>query len=169
MNILKWQIKLAAKKYGFDWKLIAAIVAQESGGIATAVRYEPRFYERYVEGKKSKDLAGHCPQFFPTLPTELKLRAFSFGLMQIMGQTARECGFNKNYLTDLLKPSINLNVGCSYLRFLYDKFTNDSLPHNDRIYLAIAKYNGGPGNPQEHYAARVLKRIEDGTYIKAYQ
>jgi len=158
--ILKWKIKRAAKKHGIDWRLVAAIVAVESNGDYMAIRYEPGFFDRYVAGNDRAELNGHVPKSIPTLSTERKLRAFSFGLMQIMGQTAREQGFARDNLTELLKPSINLNQGCSYLKHLHDKRTSDLLSPRARWYEAVAKYNGGPANPQYSYADKVFFKLK---------
>lgn len=65
------------------------------------------------------------------------------GLMQLMPQTAAFIsgkagvqGFTKQ---DLYDPSVNIRLGCSYLRYLADKFGND-------MRLTLYAYNAGEGN-----------------------
>lgn len=42
----------------------------------------------------------------------------SWGLVQIMGAVARECGFSGLYLPQLLDPRVNLEFGCGFLNVL---------------------------------------------------
>ena len=51
--------------------------------------------------------------------TELLGQQASWGLMQIMGATARERGF-KGWLTELCDPAVNLEWGCRHLRWMLD-------------------------------------------------
>ncbi len=78
----------AAGKYNLPENLILAIIDVESGGDPWAIRYEPAFYTRYIVGKPTKVFGPVSKE------TEQKARATSWGLMQIMGQVARERGFS---------------------------------------------------------------------------
>lgn len=137
-------------RLNIDPILVACIIQTESAGNCFAVRYEPAFYRRYIEDKK--ELLGHVPKSIPTLDTELRLRAFSFGLMQIMGQTAREVGFKGDNLTLLFKPEINIEVGCLVLLSKLKKHSFDKKK-------ALLNYNGGA---DLEYPYRVLRNIENG-------
>ena len=70
----------AAARYGLDPALVCALIEQESAWDAHAIRYEPGFRSRYV-----------APLALPA--TEEVARSISWGLMQVMGQVAREHGF----------------------------------------------------------------------------
>src|SRR5262245_59806469 len=88
--------KAAAARHGLDPALVCAICHHESEGWQPwAFRYEPAFYAKYIEVMVS-------------LPaTEKRARAFSYGLMQIMGQVAREQGFTGKSLGELFDPAVN--------------------------------------------------------------
>jgi hypothetical protein len=66
------------------------------------MRYEPAFRTRYV-----------APLGLP--PTEEIARSISWGLMQVMGQVAREHGFSGKYLSALCDPAAGLELGCTVL------------------------------------------------------
>lgn len=153
--MLKDLIEAAARKYSFDINLIAAMVKQESDGDPLAIRFEPGFFRRYLSGKPLNDLGGFVPsENRVTRDTERTLRACSFGLMQIMGQVAREIGYSDPSLTRLLIPDINLEWGCKYLSRLRDKFKTDVEP--ERTQLILLRWNGG-GDPS--YPNKVLAHI----------
>jgi Transglycosylase SLT domain len=80
--------------------LVCAIVEQESAWDAHAIRYEPAFRTRYV-----------APLALP--PTEEIARSMSWGLMQVMGQVAREHGFAGKFLSALCEPAAGLDIGCA--------------------------------------------------------
>ena len=81
--------------------------------------------------------------------TEARARAFSWGLMQVMGQTAREHGFAESSLASLCDPETALNVGC---RVLASKLA----AAEDNVAHALSLWNGG-ANPD--YSAGVLARV----------
>lgn len=68
--------------------------------------------------------------------TEMQLRATSFGLTQIMGQTARELGFDGTYLSELFEPDVNTRVG-------FRKLKLSLLRKNGDVHAALLEYNGG--------------------------
>jgi hypothetical protein len=77
----------------------------------------------------------------------------SWGLMQIMGATAREEGFRGPYLTQLCDPATNLTIGCSVIAKLL-------LWSAGNVHLALAAYNAGIGGASseagQRYATSVL-------------
>jgi soluble lytic murein transglycosylase-like protein len=129
--------KQKASEHGLDPTLICAIVEQESDWNQWAMRFEPAFERRYIK---------------PALPqsptTEEMAKAVSFGLMQIMGEVARELGFGEKYLTELCDPFINLEYGCKH-------FANKLQNADGDTRMALLHWNGG-GNLQ--YPDQVLAR-----------
>src|SRR5271155_1517669 len=89
-----------ASAHGLDPALVCAVVEQESAWDAHAIRYEPAFRTRYV-----------APLGLP--PTEEIARSISWGLMQVMGQVAREHGFESKFLSALCEPEFGLDTGCA--------------------------------------------------------
>ncbi len=176
-------IRVKSAKYNLDPKVVAAIVLQESSGRIFASRYEPGFYRRYIGHLDKRDLLGHVPRTI-TLGTEKVHRSTSWGLMQIMGETARGQDFDKDDMPELCLPENNIEIGCRYLRHLLNldsnktlaeaqqtKFFKDYLsktpptePEEEtRIKMALLRYNGG-GNHK--YPSHVISRVKRGEYEK---
>lgn len=134
-------IALAQKKaaeHGISPKIFCGLVERESSWDPWVVRYEPAFYEKYVQ--KQVDAGAIHDE------TEAHARAFSWGLCQAMGEDAREMGFT-GHLAQLCDPETGLEYGARMLRHMID------LAHAN-ITAALQRYNGG-GNP--NYAAEVLQ------------
>lgn len=152
-KIAKYILKYA-KEYELIPKIVAGVVWQESKGDHFAVRFEPLFYEKYI---KNKPLTGYVPKSgIPTEETERHLRSYSFGLMQIMGATARDFGYSAQYLTQLVRAKDNIRVGCLILKTYIDRAGS--------IKGGLLRYNGGgdPSYPdkimiasQSHFAREV--------------
>lgn len=119
--------KFYSMKYGIDTALICAVAEVESEWNQYAVRYEPDFYTHYIEPLFNKD---HLTM------TEATARSTSWGLMQIMGETAREFGFVGEYLSQLCDPDIGLDYGCKKLRACLNEHSGD-------VREALLEYNGG--------------------------
>jgi hypothetical protein len=147
--------RAAASRHALDARLVCAVVEQESTWDAHAIRYEPGFRTRYV-----------APLGLP--PTEEIARSISWGLMQVMGQVAREHGFSGKFLSALCDPAAGLDVGCAVLAAkLTIRPGSSSRGSNatERSPLPAAEvdvarglqlWNGG-ANPD--YAAQVLARV----------
>lgn len=103
--------------------LVCGIVERESTWDPWAERYEPGFYEEYIKPLKI------------TSPTESTGRATSRGLMQLMGQSARERGFT-GQLSTLFIPYQGLLWGCKHLQFKIEHANGD-------LHLALLRWNGG--------------------------
>ena len=120
---------LAAKyaaKHGLDTALICAVIEQESSWDPFAVRFEPAFEARYIKPA------------IPNMPTTLEMtKAMSFGLMQLMGETAIEFGWKGKFLTELCDPHTGVDFGCAKLRHCLDI----SAMGGETTALLI--YNGG--------------------------
>lgn len=94
--------RAAAARHALHPALICAVVEQESAWNSFAMRYEPAFRARYV-----------APLGLPI--TEEVARSISWGLMQVMGQVARENGFDGKFLSALCDPAAGLDCGCRVL------------------------------------------------------
>ncbi len=138
-------VKVAIDK-GIDPALVCAVCAHESGGWDQhAFRYEPAFYSRYIE-----KMAGLSE-------TEKHLRASSMGLMQVMGQVAREFGFDEKNLATLLDPYNSIIWGCKKLKRCLDK-------NGGNTQAALLEYNGG-GNA--NYPDLVAIHYKDYAYLNS--
>jgi len=84
---------------------LQAIIHQESGGNERALRQEPR------------------------------LQDASYGLMQLLGRTARRLGFS-GPLEGLFSPGTNIALGARYFSGLLTRYPEPG--------AALAHYNGGP-------------------------
>jgi soluble lytic murein transglycosylase-like protein len=131
----------AAHAHSLWPELVCAIIEQESSWDPWAIRYEPGFYRRYIEPQLARG-AGFSD-------TEARARAFSWGLMQVMGQTAREHKFAEPSLAKLCDPATGLAIGC---RVLAAKLA----AAEDNVTRALLLWNGG-GNPD--YPKEVLARV----------
>jgi len=142
----------AAAQHALDPALICAIVEQESAWDPHAIRYEPAFRTRYV-----------APLGLP--PTEEVARSISWGLMQVMGQVAREHGFTAKSLAALCDPATGLAIGCAVFAAKLRASTNDAasaVNNSDaasvaaNVERALELWNGGANTS---YAAQVLARV----------
>lgn len=128
--------KQTALAHGLDPVLVCAVVEQESDWIPQSIRYEHGFYQRYIV-----KLNLH--------PTEARARAFSWGLLQLMGQVAREEGFD-GHLVDLCQPAVGLDRGCVHL-------AKKLADHHGDVTLGLLSYNGGSN---QLYPQEVIARME---------
>lgn len=136
---LKDKAKYYARLHGLEGALVCAVVEQESNWAPWAIRYEPAFQTRYVE-----------PQNLG--PTETVARSISWGLMQLMGEVARELGF-QGKLASLCDPDTGLEWGCKHLKAKLDA-------HGGDVTAGLLAWNGG-GNKE--YPEQVLART--GAYV----
>jgi soluble lytic murein transglycosylase-like protein len=127
--------KQTALRHGLAPEIVCAVCEQESSWNPWAIRYEPAFRQRYV-----------APLGLPA--TEEIARSMSWGLMQVMGETAREAGFSDKFLSALADPATGLEFGCVVLA---EKFRLAE----GNAFAALESWNGG-GNPD--YASQVLAR-----------
>jgi soluble lytic murein transglycosylase-like protein len=134
------RVALAAKwapKYGLNPYIVCAVCEQESAWNPFAVRFEPAFEARYIRPA------------LPAAPTTRELtEAISFGLMQVMGEVAIECGWAGKFLTELCDPDTGVDFGCRKLQKCFAAHPNPE--------QALLAYNGG-GN--QFYGKQVLARV----------
>ena len=144
----------AAAAHALDPALVCAICEQESSWNPWSLRYEPLFFAKYVAPLYTNNKVS---------ASEAYARGFSWGLMQVMGQTAREHGFTEPFLSALCDPADALEIGCRVLRKKFDTGQSAALPvaqailpaQGDATTRALLLWNGG-SNPA--YAAKVLSR-----------
>ncbi len=111
------------------------------------IRYPVKFQEQIL--KSVEEFSLDKDLIYAVIHTESKFDPYAVsarnarGLMQIQDETARDCVKKlgiKNYTPDMLfEPDINIRIGCYYLNKLIRKY-------NGNTELALAAYNGGPGN-----------------------
>ena len=139
----------AAQRYGVPPQLFHAIVQVESSGLAYATRYEPgyRWLWDVREGRPYQGDPNNLPSKsrFCTSATELVGQRTSWGLVQIMGATARELGFQGPFLAELLDLKCNTNYGAMYLNRLYRRFADEG----EWEAVAVA-YNAGSPRRDHH-------------------
>lgn len=143
-------------KYEVDPDLIAAVIWQESRGRPYAFRYEHGFYNKYIDGKSTQRLGGYWPKLVSE-NSERRARAISWGPMQLIGQTAREIGFDKEELTSLCDPREGIEYGTKFLAKKLAETKNEA--------RALLAFNGG-GNP--NYPSEVLLHKSSGVTEKFF-
>jgi soluble lytic murein transglycosylase-like protein len=129
----------AADVQGLDPGLVCAVVEQESAWNPWAMRYEPAFFTKYVAPLYTNNKVS---------ASEAYARGFSWGLMQVMGQVAREFGFEPVFLSTLCDPEQGLAIGCKILRKKIEAAGAD-------VTRGLLSWNGGAN---ALYAAQVLAR-----------
>lgn len=125
--------------------LFRAWIYTESAFNPYAIRYEKDF--RWL------------PDDLKEGTTEWMARKTSWGLLQIMGQVARERGFDARYLAELCDPALNFKYAVKHLEWgrRRGEGTWDQ---------ALAAYNGGLGGNarapfrNQHYVDLVRSRVE---------
>jgi soluble lytic murein transglycosylase-like protein len=135
--------KTAATRYRLNPALVCGVVEDESSWNPWEFRYEPNFRILYV-ARLELD------------PTAEIGRSCSWGLLQIMGQTARERGFVGPF-PQLCDPEIGLERGCDYLADRFKVAAGD-------VSKALELWNGGA---DKGYATRVLGRAVKYGYTDA--
>lgn len=140
------------KAHGLPVGVLEAVIEQESSGNPWCARFEPGFFARYIEGRSTDELGGVWPSWV-SASTEQSFRATSFGLMQVLGQVARELGFKGPFLTQLCDPTLGVEYGAQHLAAKFAKYGN--------LENALSAYNAGSPTPsnQRSYVYPILKRM----------
>lgn len=136
LTLIKGQSEYFQLKPEWIWSMFEI----ESGWISTATRFEPKFCNR-------------LRLLNPTMSEEsLKKRAASWGLGQVLGQTALEMGFDtKTDISELTTPTHGVHYALQYLhrkKLAYPKLD---------IFAWIAAYNAGS-----------VRLAQDGKYINQH-
>ena len=116
----------AARVQGVNLALLCAVIEHESSWNPWAIRYEPGFFAAYVLDRQEQ---------LHLSDTEARARAFSWGLMQLMGEVARELGFTGD-LASLCDPATGVEWGSKKLVQCLNAHLND-------VDTGLLKYNGG--------------------------
>jgi hypothetical protein len=144
-------ITIAAEAHRLEARLVGAMVLTESAGETWAVRYEQGY--RYLFQPARVKPEG-C-----SMASEINAQQCSWGLMQIMGGTARELGF-RGWMPELCRPEIGLEYGAKYLAKQIKRFGS--------VEAGVAAYNmGSPKKGQDgqylnqtEYVDPVMKRMK---------
>lgn len=141
------------KEFGLPAGVLGAVIAQESSGNPYATRYEPGFFAKYIEFRPRVKLGGTWPSGVSE-DTERHGRATSWGLMQIIGQTAREMGFEGIYFTELSEPALGVRFGAKLLKRKLEVYGPD-------LSQAISAYNAGTPTSSniETYVRPIMNRM----------
>lgn len=117
--------KQTAQRHALAPEIVCAVCEQESSWNPWAIRFEPAFERRYIR-----------PALTVAPSTEELALAMSWGLMQVMGETAREHGFDGSFLTNLCDPAMGLEFGCRVLSRKFDLSSGN-------IMRGLFLWNGG--------------------------
>lgn len=147
-----------ARHNNLDPLLVEAIVHIESGGNPWLTRYEPNYrWTVYV-----RDLA---VKHGVSVNTMTIMQQTSWGLMQLMGATAYDMGF-EGYITELVTPTLGIEWGCKYLAKQRDRFGSYEPDF-------VAAYNAGRPKKTEggfymnqQYVDKVYKKLSELREIK---
>jgi len=115
-------IEHTSERWNMKKELICAFCFTESSFDEKASRFEPDFLKRYIKKMNLPD-------------DEARWRSTSYGLMQILGQVARENGY-RGERDSLVDPVINLYYCCKYFTRLLNRYKGNRMD-------AIAAYNQG--------------------------
>lgn len=150
---IKDAVVKASRGYNFQPEVIFSLIYVESGGNPYAVRFEPAFLAKYLTPKKGETLAiEHSP--LCSEETERHMRSTSFGLTQVLGQTAREIGYPEPFLTSLFDIEANVEMGARILRYKVEKKDGD-------LKKGLLAYNGGA---DKDYPMKVITTLEKGLW-----
>jgi len=150
-------IDLAAATHKLPAGLVRAVIQVESGGDTFAIRFEPGFLKRYVPNDVM------C--YGASLETERNARATSWGLMQVMGQVARELGCRDPFLSVLCDPATGIRYGCLLLAKLRDRhFAADGWEGVVSAYNQGSPRRDGSGEYiNQGYVMKVMKHFREAS------
>lgn len=140
--------------------IVMCVVIQETKGDTFSWRWEEAFYDRRLKDKDRSTLSGWVPPpgTLPSIVDECLQRSCSYGLMQVLGDTARWCAkVTSPYLTVLCDPERGVDVGCRVLSFYLGQADGD-------YRKALKGYNGS-----FTYADEVLGRVQRGEHLKYFK
>lgn len=148
-------IKQECKKRDLDSQLICSIIDSESSFNTYAIRYEPMSMRTLV--------VPICARLNKiTEETEAMSQKFSWGLGQVLGSTARWCGF-RDILPSLCDPKTGIHWCCE----VFEKLGSPYKETEEKI----AAYNAGSvqRTPEgeivnQKYVSRVLTFYKEGKY-----
>lgn len=137
--------KQIAASYALDPAIVCGICERESSWNTLEIRYEDGFFEKWIRPMTESGAV--------TDKTEARARAISWGLMQIMGQSARLRGYHGSFAGLCADPGLGINYGCRHFKAYLDA-------DGGNVEEALQHYNGGSN---QNYSNEVL------VLAKAYQ
>lgn len=153
----------ASKSVGIDPEVLASIIYCESGGDKWAFRYEPDFYDKYISKATRDTLSGHVPEELPNLETEKRARAISYGLCQILGETARSrLHITHDNLSELFDSELNVTLGAVFLAHLLEEYS--WIADEKQRYVAVVRRYNGRGVRAQEYEQKVSKVRDCGVW-----
>jgi hypothetical protein len=140
-------VDAAAQKWALDFWTLVAQVEKESSGNPEAKRLEAAYRWFYPPGSMPDG-------------DELEFQRTSWGLLQIMGATARELGYRESAQPWPASPlksdaATALDLGCSYLTRMLRRW-------GPNIRDALSAYNAGHPTPDNYgaYVEPILERAD---------
>lgn len=136
---LPWpEIYEITEDFGIEPKLVAAIIQKESGGVCLRTRMEGKWDTDLKTMTATSRYLFEPERFGKSLgiskATEVAQQRMSWGLMQVMGSTAR-CEGYEGHLPMLLEPETGIYWGCTVLKTKMRKY--------ESIKAIVASYNAG--------------------------
>lgn len=138
-------VRIHAFNFKLEPALVAAVIAAESAGWQYAQRVERAFWARYLEGIQRwvRGTASQADDHWSRYPD---IYSSSYGLMQVMLQSAAEAGFAYQNPGELFDPERNILCGCMILARHFRATKSER--------QALLRYNGG-GDPT--YPDKVMR------------
>lgn len=115
-------------KRNIDPLAVSAIITVESGWRTNTARYEKNFSYLF-------DVKRYAKLHRVTEATEISFQKTSWGLMHVMGGSARSVCYYTGWLPLLCDPGVGIRVGCDFFVKVCDQYT--------RLEDQFAAYNGG--------------------------
>ncbi len=136
-EIVRQLAQTFGRTYGIDPKLLEAMITVESGGRVFATRFEPNVSPSYL-----LMLSTFARATGVSVETERVQQATSWGLLQVMGFTARELG-HRGLLPELTQPEVGMELGCKYLKSRQAKYGKPAKGLLEWDEAVVSSYNAG--------------------------
>jgi len=117
-----------------------------------SIQYDASIREHASKNGLSPDLVRAVIQVESAFNPNAVSPKGAMGLMQLMPATATEYGVSNPF-----HPEQNIGAGVAYLKRLLDRY-------NNKIELALAAYNAGPGNVEKYGAVPPFRETQ--SYVK---
>lgn len=151
--------------------VVMCLILKESKCDPAATRYEPHIHRQLIPKERialsgwKPDKDYNDPEIEPSLDTEKVQRAMSWGLMQVLGETARWCGkCTRPFLSELANPEIGIEVGCRVFSHYLGRAKGD-------YTVALAMYNAGSALSPigQTYSKDILDKVKRGEHIPYFK
>lgn len=167
MTTLGDLIQNECTKYKVPVPIAASVVWQESKGESKATRFELKFFNTRLLLKTRSQLAGYVPPQNPANPrnfvsliTEKQKRATSYGVFQVLGETARSVlRYDGTFLQDISFPELNVSLGVKYLHLMHTKYALGVKDDLSSWGTPLRYYNGS-----KTYPPFIYKHIDSNSW-----